>query len=311
VNNIVAFKDESTLDSLNPFPQESPEIFFPVFEREIEIVGKDGSHFPTHGRKAVCRVHPLDDSRPLDLGIVKRTYKTTPMKSITDEAERAFLEFMNPMQLAGAYCADLSSRHGAWVSRRYTFPGMRAPVAETSFQYQAWVNNGYDGLTKIMIISGCFDTACANGQVIGEASFDSRKHTSGVEIPNLVKPIKQGLIDYQERIRECNKWAEISLSDSTVESILPKFPGMSERRAKRLLVQWHEEKGNRGANVWALVSALTFYSSHNDSDVGFGIRQTHDSDGRPSDNESETLSKRGSEVRKWINSSAFNSLIAA
>jgi hypothetical protein len=72
----------------------------------------------------------------------------------------------------------------------------------------------------------------------------------------------------------------------------------------RLMERFEIEAADRGRNLWAVVSAMTYYSSH-DSDE-FTIRGSE-----TNDNVSATLMQRQLEVRRWMDGSAWQRLLAA
>ena len=82
------------------------------------------------------------------------------------------------------------------------------------------------------------------------------------------------------------------------------FPGMSERVQKSMKDQYLTEVRTRGSNVWALASALTYFSSHNSEE--FPIKGSV-----ANDNIAKTLLDRSRKVNTWMNSTPFQSLLLA
>ena len=78
---------------------------------------------------------------------------------------------------------------------------------------------------------------------------------------------------------------------------------MSDIKARRMVERTHREVFDRGMNVYALTSAMTYYSSH-DSDE-FPVRRTGN------DNVATALEARSDEVQRWISSEPFKQLLAA
>jgi hypothetical protein len=70
-----------------------------------------------------------------------------------------------------------------------------------------------------------------------------------------------------------------------------------------MMDQFDTEAASRGRTVWALYSALTFYSSHNSE--RFGVRNSGNVD-----NEAVTLDQREREVSRVIGSDAWARLAA-
>ena len=65
---------------------------------------------------------------------------------------------------------------------------------------------------------------------------------------------------------------------------------------------YQHEVGNRGANVFALYSAFTNYSSYADDQNGFKLKEMGN------DTESLSMWAREQEVSKWISSNEFKKL---
>ena len=71
-------------------------------------------------------------------------------------------------------------------------------------------------------------------------------------------------------------------------------PKKKNTLSDKLFAQYVDETHDRGANVFALVSAMTNYASH--SNGRFGLRKNSDHD---------TLFKRQQTVSKWLSSNTF------
>ena len=76
---------------------------------------------------------------------------------------------------------------------------------------------------------------------------------------------------------------------------------MSGNRIKKMMEQLDLEAQQRGMTIWALYSALTYYSSHNSE--RFGVRNSANVD-----NVAETLDAREREVSRIIEHPAMQAL---
>ena len=119
---------------------------------------------------------------------------------------------------------------------------------------------------------------------------------------NVANHLDQALADVQSRFRTLSKLSDTPANYARVEDFFQAVA--SGRRASRLMERFDVEVADRGSNLWSVVSAMTFYSSH-DSDE-FTIRGSSEND-----NVSATLLQRQLEVLSWMNSRAWETLLAA
>jgi hypothetical protein len=138
--------------------------------------------------------------------------------------------------------------------------------------------------------------------VIGEFETSAYRHTAGFNPAKLGAFIEAEAAKYQTRVRVWQEWARKEINLQQAEATLT-AAGLSPKRVIAMMAQFEAEAVRRGASVWALYSALTFYSSHN-SDA-FGVRNSGSVD-----NVAETLDKREREVARVITSEAFQRLAA-
>ena len=111
------------------------------------------------------------------------------------------------------------------------------------------------------------------------------------------------MVRYQEQCRTYQKWAERGINASLFEHVL-KENNVSERKTKNLLKQFEMESITRGETLWAALSALTFYSTH-DSSL-FSVRNSE-----TVDNHGATSEQREREVNKILNSESWKYLTLA
>ena len=79
----------------------------------------------------------------------------------------------------------------------------------------------------------------------------------------------------------------------------------SDKLSENLSQQYMREQETRGANLWSVYSALTYYASHNDGD--FKLRSTTEKQ----DSEAATMLLRELNVAKWVSSKEWMQLEAA
>ena len=110
--------------------------------------------------------------------------------------------------------------------------------------------------------------------------------------------------DFYKDIQRYQVMASTDIRITQAEAVLEALPGMSDRLAKVMKDQYLTEVSTRGSNVWALASALTYYSSHNSEE--FPVKGS-----ASNDNVTKSLLDRSRRVNTWMNSSPFQSLLLA
>jgi hypothetical protein len=280
-------------------------ITLPVVTRELAGFNRKTREFdlPVANEVGVYRATP--DGDPVYLAVVGAGYEVVQTAPLLKTAEDAFRRVCTPEQLVGGYYLDEASYHGAQVQRSYILPAVQPMDRDMQGRlgFRMVVSNGYDGRVKVGLLHGFVDFYCTNGMFIG-TDIDSfeRKHTSGFSLQNVSNQIASALVSVQDQFRVVS---DLSRTPAGYDNVQAFFAAVaSERRATRLMERFEIEAADRGRNLWAVVSAMTYYSSH-DSDE-FTIRGSE-----TNDNVSATLMQRQLEVRRWMDGSAWQRLLAA
>jgi hypothetical protein len=290
----------------NPFNLDESTLTFPVTTRPL--YGYDmktqKANLPVDNHKGVYRAI---DGQAVNLGVVGNKYKLLHNRDAYEAAENGFMRNLNAGQLEGAYVSEREAFNGGWTERVYTFPAIGDQIASmggvvSKVGYQARLQNSYDGSASLRLITGMIDFYCDNGMILGSMIGQSkRRHTSGLTpqyVGGVITASLSNLRDEIERLQEMNR--KVIGWDDTAKFIDSCF---SERRAEKILDRVSVERTERGPTVWALVSALTYYASHNS--LEFSVRDTGQ------DNVAKTLAGRADEVANIINGPSFRELMAA
>ena len=241
------------------------------------------------------------------LGIVGQRYGIAPNKPIFDMVCEAAEGTLPRDALRDIELKEFASYGGQYARFELVFPGLGADIrqlsgASTQLLFRVGVSNSFNGSGSVRVMAGAYDLVCTNGVVIGEAEKKAARHTSGYTPQIFAGFIEAELIKYRERVRTWQAWARNDITPAQAEAAL-EAAGMSGRRIKSLMEQFDAEAASRGRTVWALYSALTFYSSHNSE--RFGVRNSGNVD-----NEAVTLDQREREVSRVIGSEAWARLAA-
>ena len=289
----------------NPFaPLSESENVFPVVKRKLYGDGKNGEELPVDNHVGVYRAI---DGKPVNLGVVGAKHHMNSNESVYETAEEAFLRKLTPTQLAGASATDYQSFNGAWSRRLYTFPGVGTQLESlggttSRIGWTVSFTNAYDGSSSLRVITGFLDYFCTNGLESWEDKVASyKRHTQSLTVEYVAGRVGVALENIQDEVRRLQTYAATGLTmDEAAAFFADEF---SEARAAKMMQQYEEEVSNRGATVWSLVSAMTFFSSH-DSEQ-FGVRRTGN------DNSAKTLAGRADEVTQIMGGDRFQRLLAA
>ena len=191
------------------------------------------------------------------------------------------------------------SYNGARMSCKFSFPTMQVHYDHTQHGRQArnfyvLLKHGVDGAWSAESGVGLMDFACLNFEMGGEWDLFKRKHTSGFSVDKFVAPQMNCTDQFYALKNKHLHQLKTPCDDAKVLSYLKSIPKWSKqvcdedgrklehqdgtpvidtnKAGDRIFGQWIHEKNDRGPNIFALSSALTYWSSH-DSDV-FPIKKS-------------------------------------
>jgi hypothetical protein len=281
-------------------------IMFPVGARPLAMVGKEGRTAAVKGHKAIARVL---DGEPVCLGVVGDNYGLVTNKAVLAGVERELLRHIPGDKWADLQVKDKLSYSGAFCEREYLFKGFQSVVTtESGFETKAALSflfrNSYDGSSGVFFGGSVVDLVCING-LIGTRWQENinKRHTAAAASYPYEKIVTEVISRYQREVAELTKLGHHSLKgkdDKVVEFLKAHF---AERTAERLLAQYQTEKHFRGTNAFALLSALTFYGSHESEN--FRVRRTGN------DNVMAALAKRQDEISELIHGGDWHVLVNA
>jgi len=299
--DLIDFNDVASDD----YGLDTCEAVFPVSTRPVSMMGKD-KHMDMPAYKATVG---YQNGEVTPLGIVGRDYKVMPNHDFFGTIENAVRQSIRPDLRADVSVRTQLAGGGAWTRREYVFPAFADKLKSTESETQiglrivAW--NSYDGSASAGCMVGLIDWYCTNGMVFGKNIDDiKRRHTSGLT-PELFVPMLTNQIgNIQFEVRKIEEMMHRKMEIEDAKELLQH--AFSARRAEKLAERVATEATVRGWNVFALHSALTYYSSHNSDE--FKVRETGN------DNVARTLMTRENEVRKLLSSrswDAWNEQLAA
>jgi len=241
-------------------------------------------------------------------GVVGDKYKVTQMRDFTDATEAMLINALPNDKFKDMEIHDTMSHGSAVRCRKYTFPAFSKPIEtrkhSTEVALTVALVQSYDGSTSNGFVTGLLDFFCTNGMISGDYTKGNKRHTSGFNLTNFILDMDKVVKDFYNDIQRYQIWAATDISVVHAEGAIESLPGMSDRLAKGIKDQYLTEVRTRGSNVWALASALTYYSSHNSEE--FPIKGS-----AANDNVARALLDRSRKVNTWLRSSVFQNLLLA
>ena len=241
-------------------------------------------------------------------GVVGDKYKVTQMRDFTDATEAMLMDALPNDKFKDMEINDTMSHGSAVRCRKYTFPAFSKPIETRKHQTEVALTvalvQSYDGSTSNGFVTGLLDFFCTNGMISGDYTKGNKRHTSGFNLTNFILDMDKVVKDFYNDIQRYQIWAGTDIPVIQAEGTIESLPGMSDRLAKGIKDQYLTEVRTRGSNVWALASALTYYSSHNSEE--FPIKGS-----AANDNVARALLDRSRKVNTWLRSSVFQNLLLA
>lgn len=291
------------------FGLEDSGAVFPVGERtlaSLSPVGEDAdpvtgdvlSASNTH--KCIVR----EDTGGI-VGVVGTKYRLLSNMNYFSTIEEALTRAIPKKMQKNCQVRTSVTRGGSWARRDYVFPEyaerLKNSVHETSVGLRIIAWNSYDGGSSAGLLTGLIDFYCTNGMLIGkDIEKMARRHSPRLEAGMFVNPLQKSIDGVNTKVQELQAMINRPLKfDDAVELLEKKFSG---RRAGEMLARYEIEQEERGANVYALLSAMTHYASHNSDN--FAMRTEDDA-------ASQTLHGRELEVQRITSSPEFRSLMEA
>ena len=250
----------------------------------------------------------VDTWTGVSTGVVGDKYKVTQMRDFTEATEAMLVDTLPNDKFKDLEISD-SMSHGAAVRcRKYTFPAFSKPIETRKHQTEVALTvaliQSYDGSTSNGFVTGLLDFFCANGMISGDYTKGNKRHTSGFDLANFILNMDKVVQDFYRDIQRYQVMASTDIMVTQAEATIEALPSMSEKMQERMKDQYLTEVKTRGSNVWALASALTYYSSHNSEE--FPIKGS-----ASNDNVTKSLLDRSRRVNTWMNSTPFQNLLLA
>ena len=240
------------------------------------------------------------------LGMVKDRYQIVQNADLFESLAHALEDAAPARALDGAKIKPSVSYGGAQAFADIAFPQLTEDLVQargnaTALTFRLLLWNSFDGSSPVRLAAGAIDGFCTNGMIFGSYDLFGRRHTKGFSQKDLSDFVGNSFVLFQEKITELRRETFAPIELTQAEEFLKK--NFSERRAAQLLERFAIEAQERGATVWALRSALTFYASHNSSQ--FAVRNTGQ------DSAAAVLYGRETEISSLFAGAGWRELLAA
>jgi len=216
-----------------------------------------------------------------------------------------------------------SARNGRWGLMDMVFPNIGVPITTTnghkttiSLRIVAW--SGLDGSAANNYILGAIDGFCTNGQIFtsavdkdGAITKLSKRNSKLFDMKQFAFTLKNAAETFDNKSKEYQIMATKSLGLKDGSKFIDNIINLSDSKKKGLKELLQLELVTRGHNVFALHSALTNYSSHNDQlnmdgDVLFRTKKS-----KYEDMHHKKMFSREEEVLSIIESNQWQELLVA
>lgn len=246
------------------------------------------------------------------LGIHGSDYSTIQNRDFFTHIEEHLVNEFDPLELQGLKIEDSISDGGKVCVRQYLFPKFSKKLTttnghETTIQLRLIGWNCFDGSSKARIIFGDIDMFCTNGMIIGEKNVVAKKRSKNFELSSLTHSFSSMVDAFDHKINLYREWAMKPVTIREVEVFFENaFKTGREKKdgtyenTQRFIDTFKQESAVRGQNIWAVVSAMTNYSSHTDNNW----KLNKQSEGK----ETIALNKRQEQVQKVMSSDPFKQL---
>jgi hypothetical protein len=292
----------------SPFSNgEQSRIMFPVAERKVGWLTRTGAYDPIRSHKAIIRTTEAGDGVHV-LNVVGSTYKLIHNKELFGHIENTLCKKMRADALDGVRVTDKVSGFGRVCMREYVFPnikckltgGVRDRRAVSEIAFRLIVQNGYGG-SALRIHAGAIDFYCTNGMISGEYQSTYHKHTAGLVVSGIDATVERALDTFANSQQKWTRWVDTPVGHEQAMQLFRDL-ATSDKLRDNLSQQYLRDRDERGDNLFAVYSTLTYYASHNDGD--FKLRSSV----QAQDTEAVTMLQRELTVAKWITTDAWRKL---
>lgn len=233
----------------------------------------------------------------------------TPIQNqyLHDMMRNAFKSVLPSAWVDNIRLKEGTSRGSAFNCMAYHSPDYSSNIRQssgltTSLDFGMMVMNAH-GSRAVTVRPFMLDNSCGNTVMFCDLKA-VKQHTEGFDASVLSDFTKRMLRQAPEHFKMIQGWANKPITADDLDGILTLNLQISANARDAIIDYFNEvEVPKRGENLYAGVSAMAAWNTHNTGD--FYVRNS-----RNSDNEAETLFQRQEKVAKVIASDAFQQVAA-
>ena len=259
------------------------------------------------------------------LGIMKKRYAICNNEDLIIPVQEALEDTLPKGAMNNVKLIESTADGGSVARFGYHFDGLGHEIRQlsgsaTQLNFMVRVVNSFGGQNAIRVQAGALDLICTNGMTSQkERGAQNWGHTAGFK-PEYIKPwLVEQIAFYETKVKVWEQWANREITPEQAQAVIDANYPASEseikraekkgktagetqsRKARAMMEQLDKEFQARGTTVWALYSALTYYSSHNSET--FKVKNSN-----KRDNVERTLIEREKEVLEVERSESFQEL---
>lgn len=250
------------------------------------------------------------------LSVVNNTYRAIENQEVLLPLEAQMCEYFDPMIYNQITVNETLSRGGCRTLVDYRLPKMAdneivtSTGHKTAFGLRFILKNTFDGSGAIILYSGSIDFFCTNGCISGAFDVTRSRHSSGFSPMIFSNAFDKTIERFNEEVKVYQTYANTKIeSVAVVQELFDRLTNhdrTKERKHEReslsdkLFSQYASEQLQRGSNLFAVMSAITHYASHNDN--RFALRRSDDAEGG-------RIFDRQEQTAKWFRSEHWTKFI--
>lgn len=251
--------------------------------------------------KQLLRRRPTEYTK---LATVGREYNVIENGPLFRAIEGDILQRIPHDKLRNVDIISKEAYEGQTCYREYIFRDIIEQINEQSTVcFRANFRNGFGGASVGVFVGG-YDTFCWNGMVSGVAEKIVKRHTKGLQTSQIVAFVGSNLERFHTDAARWRKWATTKITAANIKEFLDQLENanmLSQRLRSKMEYQIGKEVRTRGATVWSVYSALTYYATHPEDEL-FAVRKTGN------DTTAVMVEKREKDVHAIVKHKAFRAL---
>ncbi len=280
-------------------PEENNPLNFRVVEQPILSGSNQKESVGLLRYKSLVRE---DDGTPL--AVVRDTYGVVQHSELFECADKAIRKTLSPtMEHRVKQNSSFHGRVGVYTFD-FAYKESQTGLEKLPPLHLRFVLLNSFGLSAIHFFAFAIDSICLNGFIFEKyAVSGQQKHTRNISMNRLQKRfeilMKGALTGYGHLAETYDRWDKTPVTDKAVKGFLADLP-VSQTKRRGLAAQFEKEVNKRGKTLWALVSAMSYYSSHNSDE--FPVSEAK------KDCEAHIILGRQKDVYNWMHHPAFYEL---